>query len=94
MIRLENICEVVRDEETPQGEFLRMRFLTWVPFDRDGIDPQWLTERDLQRLNEYHAEVYDKIAHYLNEEERNWLKEVTAPIEKGSGRIPSDPARS
>ena len=76
-IRLENICEILPDEKTDHGEFLRMRFLTWVPFDPDAIDPNWLTAEDRRLLNEYHRQVYEKLSPHLTEEERAWLSEIT-----------------
>ena len=36
---------------------------------------------DIERLNRYHAKVYEKTQEYLLPEEREWLKKVTAPIE-------------
>ena len=76
-IRLENICEVLQDEKTAYGDFLRMRFLTWVPFDRDGIDFDWLTERDKELLHSYHRETYEKISPLLSKDEAAWLKKET-----------------
>ena len=37
-----------------------------------------LTKKEIDWLNAYHAEVYEKIAPYLSSEERNWLQEATA----------------
>ena len=30
--------------------------------------------------NDYHAQVYEKISPYLNEEEKEWLKDATRAI--------------
>lgn len=81
-IRTENILEVCRDVHNSDGQFMRFDMLTYVPVDREAIDPAWLSERDLERLNRYHAAVYEKIAPFLPQEEQSWLKEVTAPITK------------
>ena len=35
---------------------------------------------DIQRLNAYHKAVYEKVSPYLNEEERDWLKQATASV--------------
>ena len=51
-----------------------------MPIDRDAIDKSLMTERDIRLLNEYHAQVYEKISPYLNEDEAAWLKEATRPI--------------
>ena len=39
-----------------------------------------LTQEEKDWLNAYHAEVYEKIAPHLNDEERLWLKEATSRI--------------
>ena len=50
-----------------------------VPFDLDAVEPALLThEKEL--LNAYHRDVYEKISPYLNEEEKEWLKESTRAI--------------
>lgn len=54
--------------------------LTYVPIDLDGIEPSYMQEVDIQRLNAYHKAVYEKVSPYLNEEERRWLEEATASI--------------
>ncbi len=56
--------------------------LTFVPFDRDGIDPSLMMDDEIAWLNAYHRQVYDKISPRLNEEEAAWLQEATKPISK------------
>ena len=56
--------------------------LTWVPFDTEALIPELMTDRELQRLNEYHKNVYEKIAPHLTEEERIWLEQATSPVSK------------
>jgi Xaa-Pro aminopeptidase len=79
-IRIETILEVVEAARNADGHFLRFRPLTYVPFDRDLIDPDYLTPQTRDALNRYHADVYTQIAPILNEEERNWLHTVTRPV--------------
>ena len=80
-IRLENIVEVVKEKETAFGQFLGFRTLTYAPIDRDAIDPAYLEPSDIDALNRYHADVYEKIAPLLDDEKiKNWLYEVTKPF--------------
>lgn len=81
-VRTENMILCVPDEKNQYGQFLRFEFLTWAPIDLDAVDPQYMDENDIRRLNEYHREVYEKISPYLTEEEREWLKEATREISK------------
>ena len=53
-----------------------------MPIDLEPVDASLMEEQDLAWLNEYHAQVYEKIAPYLDTEEAAWLKEVTRPLSK------------
>ena len=80
-IRIENILEVQKDVHTSDGQFMKFAMLTYVPLEREALDVNCLTEVEIRRIDEYHADVYEKIAPYLNEEEKTWLKEITKPLE-------------
>lgn len=75
-IRLENLIECVEEE----NGFYGFRPLTFVPFDREAIEPSLLNNREKLILNTYHKQVCDKISICLGEKEKEWLKEETAPI--------------
>lgn len=79
-IRHENMIVCVKDQTTETDTFLRFEHLTMVPFDLDAVVPEQMSERERRLLNSYHADVYQKISPYLNEEERDWLKEATREI--------------
>lgn len=79
-IRTENLTLCVKDEKNEYGQFLKFEFLTYVPIDLDGVVKELMTERDVELLNEYHRQVYEKIGGYLTEEEREWLWGVTRAI--------------
>ncbi|KOO52075.1 M24 family metallopeptidase C-terminal domain-containing protein [Viridibacillus arvi] len=61
--------------------FIRI-FLWRVRNERilEGINKDMLTESEKQWLNNYHQEVYTKLAPYFNEEESGWLREETREI--------------
>ena len=79
-IRTENLLLCVKDEKNAYGQFLKFEFLTYVPIDREAIDKSLMTDRDIELLNTYHEQVYEKISPYLDEEEKAWLWEVTRAI--------------
>ena len=54
--------------------------ITFAPIDLDGIDPQYLSKAEKDWLNDYHKQVYEKIAPHLTDEEREWLKTYTREI--------------
>ena len=79
-IRIETILLTVERETTPDGTFLAFEPLTFVPLDRELLDPQYLTQEAREQLNRYHAEVYSKLSPMLDEEERAWLEQQTMPL--------------
>ena len=79
-IRIENILVVQEEEKNGDGQFLSFDTLTYVPIDREAVDPSLMQPSDLDLLNRYHAQVYQRLAPYLTPEERAWLAEATAPM--------------
>lgn len=80
-IRIENLVLVVEhpvaggDKET-----LAFETLTFVPIDKRLIDKRMLSERELEWLNSYHAEVFEKLASQLSGADLEWLKDACAPL--------------
>ena len=81
-IRLENEILCRKGEKNEYGQFMYFENLTPVPFDLDVIDPAGMDERELMRLNAFHADVYQRLAPLLEPEEQAWLKEATRPISR------------
>lgn len=79
-VRIENTLLIKGYVETEFGKFLQMESLTLCPIDTAPIDVDMLLPEELNWLNSYHAEVYAKLAPYLDEEEQIWLKNATKPI--------------
>ena len=79
-IRIENIVVVDKDMETEFGKFMKFEVLSYVPIDLDAIDVDLLSNDEIKWLNTYHNDVYDKLAPYLNEEEKVWLKDNTRNV--------------
>ena len=79
-IRHENEMVVVKGNKNFYGQFIHFETLTFVPFDRKGIDKSLLSEDELAWLNDYHASVYEKISPFLTNEEAEWLKEACRPL--------------
>lgn len=79
-IRTENLIVSKKAEKNSYGQFMEFEFLTFVPIDLDALDVSLMEKRDIQYLNEYHRQVYEKISPYLTEEERQWLREATREV--------------
>ena len=69
------VCE--EDGETEFGSFLRFEPLTFVPIDLEALDPAYMEESDIERLNKYHKTVWSVISPYLEGEELEYLREAT-----------------
>ena len=79
-IRHENELLVVKGTKNFYGQFMHFEPLTFVPFDLDGIDRSKMTQDEIEWLNAYHAQVYDTLHPYLNDEEKDWLKNATRAL--------------
>lgn len=79
-IRHENLVLCRKGEKNEYGQFMYLEPLTLVPFDRDAILPELMTDKELQWLNDYHRKVYESLQPYFEGEELQWLKEATEEI--------------
>ncbi len=81
-IRIENLVYVTEDRDKSSDEFKFYKFenLTMCPIDLNLINKSLLNKEEIDYLNKYHKEVYEKLSPFLNEEEKNWLKEKTRAI--------------
>ena len=76
-VRIENTMIVVEAGETEFGKFLRLEPLTLCPIDLTPVIWNMMTPEEITYLNTYHKKVYDELAPFLNEDERQWLKSNT-----------------
>ena len=79
-VRIENTLLIQPYTETAFGRFLRFETLTLCPIDKAPIMPELLTPAEVLWLDGYHETVYQKLSPHLDEAERQWLREATAPI--------------
>jgi len=76
-IRIENLILCYEDEETEFGKFLRFDTVSLCYIDKKLIDFSLLDKKEIEWLNSYHSEVYEKLSPFLTIEENKWLKEKT-----------------
>lgn len=79
-IRHENLVLCCKGEENDFGQFLYLDPLTMVPFDKNALDLELMSDVDLRRLNAYHQRVFETISPYLSGGELDWLRSATAPL--------------
>lgn len=82
-IRLENLIAVIPSQA---NHFERKTFefetLSFAPFDPKLIDISLLNQDEIDWLNAYHQDVFDKISPSLNTEEKEWLFNQTKKLNK------------
>jgi len=81
-IRTENLVLVENDKKTEFGEFLKFETVSLCYIDTSLIEISLLGIEEIEWLNTYHGNVYEKIAPCLNGEEKKWLRNKTEPISR------------
>ncbi len=76
-IRIENLVYVTHADI---DGYLKFEPLTMVPVDFRLIDKYLLTDEEIKWLNNYHHQVYQKIAPLLSRQERQWLEKACSPL--------------
>ena len=79
-IRIENEILCRKGEKNEYGQFMYFEDLTFVPIDLDGVELSQMSGLDKERLNEYHAAVFEKLKPYFEGEELTWLRHVTRAV--------------
>lgn len=79
-IRTENTLLITPYIQTEFGTYLQFEHLTLCPIDKEPILVDLLSAEEIDWLNKYHMQVFDKLSPFLNEDEKEWLKEVTKSI--------------
>ena len=85
-IRIENLVVIVRADTTHSfggSKFFTFRPLTLAPLQTKLIDVAQLTDGELAWVNEYHAQVWDKISPRVQDEGvKAWLRKATVPLSR------------
>ena len=79
-IRIENLILVVEDQKTEYGQFYKFDTLTLFPIDFKLIDKTLLEKSEIEWLNAYHQEVFDKLSPHLNDDEVEWMRNMCKAI--------------
>lgn len=81
-IRTENTMLIVPTQETEFGAYYQFEPLTLCPIDKEAIRTDMLSDEEIEWFNQYHEMVYNRLSPMLNQEECEWLKEVTSPLKR------------
>jgi Xaa-Pro aminopeptidase len=67
---------------TEFGEFLQFETLTLCPIDKRPIITSMLTNEERQWLDNYHQNVYERLAPHLAPHEAAWLQQACVSLEE------------
>ncbi len=79
-IRCENLMVTIPVDEPTEVPMLTFETLTLVPFDRRLIDTAYLSSSDINWLNTYHQQVWERVHTHLDAQAQAWLKTATRPL--------------
>lgn len=87
-VRIENTLLIKDYQTTEFGKFLQMESLTLCPIDLTSVDFSMLQPEEIEWLDTYHRDVFEKLSPYLEGEDLEWLREATRPVDRvmSSGR--------
>lgn len=77
-IRIENLIVAVKANDN--GSFLKFETLTYCPIDKNLIEKELMTSDEINWLNNYHKETFEKLSPFLNEDEKRWLSKATEQL--------------
>ena len=79
-VRIENTLLITPYKETQFGQFLQFESLTLCPIDTTPIVKELLLDEEIAWLNQYHKRVFATLSPHLDDEEKEWLKQVCRAI--------------
>ena len=79
-IRIENNLLCIPAFTNECGTFFKFQTITYVPIETSCLDLTMLNQEEKDWLNNYHAEVKEKLSPLLNAEEREYLEQKTKAI--------------
>ncbi|CBI36798.3 unnamed protein product, partial [Vitis vinifera] len=84
-IRIENLL-CVKEMDTPNRfggiGYLGFEKLTFVPIQNELVELSLLSTAEIDWLNDYHSEVWEKVSPLLDGSARQWLWDNTRPLAK------------
>lgn len=81
-VRIENTLLIKDYQTTEFGKFLQMESLTLCPIDLTPVDFSMLQPEEIEWLDTYHRDDFEKLSPYLEGEDLEWLREATRPVDR------------
>lgn len=82
-IRIENLC-VIKEHQTPFNfdglKFLGLETISFVPIQKKLMLTTEMTPNEIEWVNAYHKQVWEKLKDKISPEARSWLESSTTPL--------------
>jgi Xaa-Pro aminopeptidase len=81
-IRIENLVNVIRDDKKSSDdfEFYTFDYATLCPIDTRLVEKSLMSEKQIDWLNNYHQNVWEKLSPFVEGDVKEWLKKATQKI--------------
>ncbi len=81
-IRIENLVNVIRDKQKSGNdfEFYTFDYATLCPIDTRLVEKSLMSEKQIDWLNNYHQNVWEKLSPFVEGGVKEWLKQATQKI--------------
>lgn len=79
-VRIEDTLLCIPWQSGAFGTFYAFENMTLVPYERDAIALELLSDKEIENIDAYHKEVYLKLAPHLDASERDWLYTQTSSL--------------
>ncbi len=79
-IRIENMVHTVESCENEFGRFFKFENLTFCPINVDLVEPSLLSAEQISWLDNYNAEVVEKLSPLLDDSQQAWLRNECRPV--------------
>lgn len=80
-IRIESLVVVrEKDGSNPNRPYYEFETITLAPIDKRLIEPNMLSQAELDWLNGYHQKVFDTLSPHMDAKEQKWLQNMTSPL--------------
>ena len=80
-IRIENLILVQKSEMEPNNSFLEFETLSFVPIDQRLISVRLLNDHEIEWINNYHLQCWEKVHNKVDTKTQASLENMTKTIE-------------
>lgn len=89
-IRIENLILCQKHKNNLFGNFLKFETLSLFPLDLELVELSLLEKKEIEWINKYHVQVYNRLAPHLDVAEKEWLRKKCQTIQVTQTLVKTD----